>query len=60
MDGLEEGIVKRLNRDQKLRLMLRQVFGFLAPERALLVNGMDDGPSERQELDDAGVPASDT
>ena len=34
VDRLEKGIVERLNRNQKLRLMLRQVFRSLAPERA--------------------------
>ncbi len=47
VDRLEEGIVESLNQNQKLGLLPGEVFGSLAPERAGLVDGMNDRPSER-------------
>jgi hypothetical protein len=51
VDRLEKRIVERFDQNQELSLLSREVIGRLASKRAGFVDGMNDRPGERQELD---------
>ena len=55
MDCLAECVVVPLDEDQEFRLDAFQVRGCFAGKRALSVDGVNNGPGQRQELNDRAL-----